>query len=165
MPGGEEMAREIEREVMLQIIDQRWRDHLSEMDYLREGINLRAMGQQDPLVAWQREGFSMFGQLIEAIQADYLRYVLHVDAEMTPVEEPSLAGAVYEAPDDSDPAGGFSLAPPAAPTTAEQAMGQIGEPVLESFVPVVKDENAKLGRNDPCWCGSGKKFKQCHGAA
>ena len=60
-PGGEAQAREIERDVMLQIIDQRWRDHLAEMDYLREGINLRAMGQQDPLVAWQKEGFDMFG--------------------------------------------------------------------------------------------------------
>jgi len=61
LPGGKETARQVEREVMLQVIDQRWRDHLAEMDYLREGINLRAMGQQDPLVAWQREGFSMFG--------------------------------------------------------------------------------------------------------
>ena len=77
-PAGEEQARQIEREVMLQIIDQRWRDHLAEMDYLREGINLRAMGQQDPLVAWQREGFQMFGQLIESIDDDYLRYVMHV---------------------------------------------------------------------------------------
>ena len=65
---------------MLQIIDQRWREHLAEMDYLREGINLRAMGQQDPLVAWQREGFAMFGQLMDAIDDDYLRYVLHVEA-------------------------------------------------------------------------------------
>ena len=165
LPGGEEMARELERDVMLQIIDQRWRDHLSEMDYLREGINLRAMGQQDPLVAWQREGFSMFGQLIEAIQADYLRYVLHVDAQIAPVEEPSMAGAVYEAPDDSDPGGGFTLAAPAAPQLAEQPGGPMDAMPTESFVPVVKDENAKLGRNDPCWCGSGKKFKQCHGAA
>jgi preprotein translocase subunit SecA len=165
MPGGEEMARDLERDVMLQIIDQRWRDHLSEMDYLREGINLRAMGQQDPLVAWQREGFSMFGQLIEAIQADYLRYVLHVDAQMTPVEEPSMEGAVYEAPDDSDPGGGFTLAAPAMAPVAEQPGAPNDVLPTESFVPVVKDEHAKLGRNDPCWCGSGKKFKQCHGAA
>ena len=61
IPGGEETARQLERDVMLQIIDQRWRDHLAEMDYLREGINLRAMGKQDPLVAWQRDGFEMFG--------------------------------------------------------------------------------------------------------
>ncbi len=77
-PGGADEARQVEREVMLQIIDQRWREHLSEMDYLREGINLRAMGQQDPLVAWQREGFEMFGQMMDAIDDDYLRYVMHV---------------------------------------------------------------------------------------
>src|SRR5580700_2500052 len=77
-PGGEDEARQVEREVMLQIIDQRWREHLSEMDYLREGINLRAMGQLDPLVAWQREGFQMFGQMMDAIDDDYLRYVMHV---------------------------------------------------------------------------------------
>ncbi|MHB1585231.1 MAG: preprotein translocase subunit SecA, partial [Acidimicrobiales bacterium] len=100
LPGGEEDARQIEREVMLQVIDQRWRDHLAEMDYLREGINLRAMGQQDPLVAWQREGFSMFGQLMTAIDDDYLRYVLHVEAIAEPPPEPDLARAVYEAADD-----------------------------------------------------------------
>ncbi len=100
LPGGEETARQIERDVMLQIIDQRWREHLAEMDYLREGINLRAMGQQDPLVAWQREGFSMFGQLMDAIDDDYLRYVLHVEALAQQTEEPDLARAVYEAADD-----------------------------------------------------------------
>ena len=63
---------------MLQIIDQRWQDHLAEMDYLREGINLRAMGNQDPLVAYQREGFAMFGKLMDGINDDYLRYVFHV---------------------------------------------------------------------------------------
>ena len=100
MPGGAETARQIEREVMLQIIDQRWRDHLAEMDYLREGINLRAMGQQDPLVAWQREGFSMFGQLMEGIDDDYLRYVLHVEALLEPAAEPDLDRAVYVAADE-----------------------------------------------------------------
>ena len=100
LPGGEEQARQIEREVMLQVIDQRWRDHLAEMDYLREGINLRAMGQQDPLVAWQRDGFEMFGQLMDAIDDDYLRYVLHVEAVAEPAAEPDLARAVYEAADD-----------------------------------------------------------------
>src|SRR6202034_3719770 len=100
LPGGEETARQIERDVMLQIIDQRWREHLAEMDYLREGINLRAMGQQDPLVAWQREGFSMFGQLMDAIDDDHLRYVLPVEALAQQTEEPDLARAVYEAADD-----------------------------------------------------------------
>ena len=71
--------REIERRVMLSIIDQRWREHLYEMDYLQEGINLRAMGQKDPLVEWQREGYDMFGQMIDAISDDFVRYVMHLD--------------------------------------------------------------------------------------
>ncbi|MGH9091368.1 MAG: preprotein translocase subunit SecA, partial [Acidimicrobiales bacterium] len=100
LPGGEDQARQIEREIMLQVINQRWREHLAEMDYLREGINLRAMGQQDPLVAWQHDGFEMFGQMIEAIDDDYLRYVLHVEAVAEPAAEPDLAQAVYQAADD-----------------------------------------------------------------
>ena len=76
-----------------------------------------------------------------------------------------MVDAVYEAPDDSDPRGGFTLAAPAAPPVPGQAGAPMDAMPVESFVPVVKDENAKLGRNDPCWCGSGKKFKQCHGAA
>ena len=85
---------------MLQIIDQRWRDHLAEMDYLREGINLRAMGNQDPLVAWQREGFEMFGKLMDGIDDDYLRYVIHVQVLAEPAAEPDLARANYLAADD-----------------------------------------------------------------
>ena len=70
--------REVERQVMLRIIDQRWREHLYEMDYLQEGINLRAMGQKDPLVEWQREGFEMFGAMMKGIAQDFVRYVMHV---------------------------------------------------------------------------------------
>src|SRR5207248_3786991 len=100
IPGGPDVARSLEREIMLQIIDQRWREHLAEMDYLREGINLRAMGQQDPLVAWQREGFNMFGQLMDAVDDDYLRYVLHVEVLTEPAAEPDLGQASYLAADD-----------------------------------------------------------------
>ena len=187
MPDGEETARQIERDVMLQIIDQRWRDHLAEMDYLREGINLRAMGQQDPLVAWQREGFSMFGQLMDAIDDDYLRYVLHVEAIVNPTVEPDLARAVYEAADD--PVAGTLALPSqlladrgaevdptvdalnvAAPPSGNGAGGsqRAAQPLAgdeQTMVPTVKAPHEKIGRNEPCWCGSGKKFKLCHGAA
>jgi len=179
LPGGEETARQIERDVMLQIIDQRWREHLAEMDYLREGINLRAMGQQDPLVAWQREGFSMFGQLMDAIDDDYLRYVLHVEALAQQTEEPDLARAVYEAADDpvaSTPAiAPLVLAdrdtvvdPVAAPVSAA---GNGAAPAAQQQrtasrpAPTGRGAHAKPGRNDPCSCGSGKKYKLCHGAA
>ena len=100
IPGGEETARQLERDIMLQIIDQRWQDHLAEMDYLREGINLRAMGNQDPLVAYQREGFAMFGKLMDGINDDYLRYVFHVQVLTEPAAEPDLDRASYIAADD-----------------------------------------------------------------
>ncbi len=87
---GAETMREIERQVMLQIIDQRWREHLYEMDYLQEGINLRAMGQKDPLVEWQREGFEMFGQMMQAVAQDFVKYVMH--AQIAVAEQPARGG-------------------------------------------------------------------------
>ena len=83
--------RQVERQVMLQIIDTKWREHLYEMDYLQEGINLRAMGQKDPLVEWQREGFDMFGQMMHGIAQDFVRYVMHVQVT---VQQPTPAPAV-----------------------------------------------------------------------
>ena len=113
------MARQLERDIMLQIIDQRWRDHLAEMDYLREGINLRAMGNQDPLVAWQREGFDMFGKLMDGIDDDYLRYVFHVQVMTEPAAEPDLERANYMAADDPVQGDGAISAAFAAATPAE----------------------------------------------
>jgi len=99
LPGGAETMRELERDIMLQIIDVRWREHLAEMDYLREGINLRAMGQQDPLVAWTKEGYDMFGQLMAAIDDDFLKYVMHVEV-VEEQQEPDLQKAQYVAAED-----------------------------------------------------------------
>ena len=121
-PGGEETARQLERDIMLQIIDQRWQDHLAEMDYLREGINLRAMGKQDPLVAWQREGFDMFGKMMDGIDDDYLRYVIHVQVLAEPAAEPDLGRASYLAADDPVQGdGAISAAFAAAPAELELA--------------------------------------------
>jgi preprotein translocase subunit SecA len=182
MPGGADTARQIERDVMLQIIDQRWREHLAEMDYLREGINLRAMGQQDPLVAWQREGYSMFGQLMDAIDDDYLRYVMHVEVLLQAPSEPDLGSAQYQAADDPVLGSAALLgaavpaAPPAEPQAGNGAAAAVHQtagtvatmPVAEggaevSQAPLVKSDREKIGRNEPCWCGSNKKFKLCHG--
>jgi preprotein translocase subunit SecA len=213
-PGGESEARDVEREVMLQIIDQRWREHLAEMDYLREGINLRAMGQQDPLVAWQREGFEMFGRMIDGIDDDYLRYVMHVQVVSQPAEEPDLTQASYQAAEDplegpslldvfrataaeraslgdgnavpvgvgpgtsgdgagheaSRAVGAAGPSRPAGPVTAN--VGRDGRTPRtarpadpDAQAPLVKSPSEKLGRNEKCWCGSGKKFKLCHGGS
>ncbi len=100
MPNGPETMRQIERDVYLQIMDARWRDHLAEMDNLKDGIHLRWTVQADPLNAWQQEGYSMFGQLIEVIDNDYLRYILHVEAVQPTAAEPDLNRAVYAAAED-----------------------------------------------------------------
>src|SRR5271165_6593527 len=99
MPGGAETMRQIERDVYLQIMDARWRDHLAEMDNLKDGIHLRWTVQADPLNAWQQEGYNMFGQLLEVVDNDYLRYILHVEAVQQPAAEPDLDRAVYAAAD------------------------------------------------------------------
>ena len=178
IPGGEEIARQLERDIMLQIIDQRWQDHLAEMDYLREGINLRAMGNQDPLVAYQREGFAMFGKLMDGISDDYLRYVFHVQVLAEPAPEPDLDRANYLAADDPVQGDGaitaaFAVSGPAEAEVAAATAGQPGGNGAvtnqladdgETQLPIVKSEREKIGRNEPCWCGSGKKFKLCHGA-
>jgi len=181
IPGGEEIARQLERDIMLQIMDQRWQDHLAEMDYLREGINLRAMGNQDPLVAYQREGFAMFGKLMDGIGDDYLRYVFHVQVLTEPAAEPDLDRANYLAADDPVQGDGAITAAFAAatPVELEEAAAMAGVPGGngaqggitnqlaedgENQVPIVKSEREKIGRNEPCWCGSGKKYKLCHGA-
>ena len=163
MPGGADTMRELERSIMLQIIDQKWREHLAEMDYLRDGINLRAMGQQDPLVAWQKEGYDMFGQMVAGIDDDYVKYVMHVEVLVDRPAEPNLERASYAAPED--PVQDLSAGPAPVPAMAPTGGGQSGsapEPDVTQ-APLVKAPEEKLGRNQPCWCGSGKKFKLCHG--
>jgi preprotein translocase subunit SecA len=233
---GDKVMREVERQVMLRIIDQRWREHLEEMDYLKEGINLRAMGQKDPLTEWQREGFEMFGAMMKGIAQDFVRYVMHVQVVQQPAAAPAAvseqsgprepgtgpAVATTAAPEAAvapapaapapaarpAPASRPAAAAPAAATTpavqnvqtsssdteqpsgfqraASSASGEAPAPVLrETARPrieqvagntrsgprpakqetVVKDEWSKTPRNAPCPCGSGKKFKMCHGAS
>jgi preprotein translocase subunit SecA len=155
---GPELMREIERQVMLRIIDQRWREHLYEMDYLQEGINLRAMGQKDPLVEWQREGYEMFGQLMHGIATDFVRYVMHVQVVQPQEEASAVSNVSYSAPDESDAGGGIHSGPP-VDGDGEMAT----EPEPPAMQPVVKSEWDKTPRNAPCPCGSGKKYKLCHG--
>jgi preprotein translocase subunit SecA len=179
----EDTMRALEREVMLQLIDQKWREHLSEMDYLREGINLRAMGQQDPLVAWQKDGYEMFGQMMSSIDDDYVKIVMHAQVqvlEQVPTDQQPLAGAQYQAADDpvqgtsgieralaAGPAPGEEVVFAPDPTATDNsrspsAVFQADEAQVQR--PMVLDSAYdRVGRNDPCPCGSGKKFKFCHG--
>jgi preprotein translocase subunit SecA len=161
---GTETLRDIERRVLLSVLDQHWREHLYEMDYLQEGINLRAMGQQDPLAAWQREGFDMFEAMMGQIEDDFVRYVFHLQVVVDQEPRRDLRNVSYSAPvDPVQGQGAISAAMAAAPELP-------GEP--PEAVPVGAEEprpqqpvrvDKTPGRNEPCFCGSGKKYKLCHG--
>jgi preprotein translocase subunit SecA len=179
---GEELMRHLERSILLQVIDNRWREHLFDMDYLREGIHLRGFAQIDPLVAYKNEGFTMFEELMHSIWEEFSKLVFHAEVQFEGPQE--FQGGGFEAGTDRralDYSGGTLEAQPSAleqvaaaagagtataggavDLAASQAVGPNGNgDVVET---VVKDEHDKIGRNDPCWCGSGKKYKKCHGA-
>ncbi|HMK12477.1 MAG TPA: preprotein translocase subunit SecA [Acidimicrobiales bacterium] len=165
---GSDSMREVERQVMLRIIDQRWREHLYEMDYLQEGINLRAMGQKDPLVEWQREGYSMFSEMMHGIAQDFVRYVMHVQVVVNE-EQPQgdVHNVQYSAADDPVQGTGSmraaAMAAIADGSIDADDVGAVATAEPAPMVPVVKSDWDKTPRNAPCPCGSGKKFKLCHG--
>ena len=175
---GDELMRYLERQILLQIIDLRWREHLYEMDYLREGIHLRGFAQIDPLVAYKNEGFTMFRELMNSIWGEFARIIFHVEVNVEPAdfqpepearpEELQYAGGGPEQPSALQQAAGAATLATAGGATAGDppaAGGDgIGQGPAENPATVVKSDRDKIGRNDPCWCGSGKKYKKCHGA-
>ena len=151
--GADELRR-IERLVLLNVIDNRWREHLYEMDYLQEGIGLRAVGQRDPLVEYQREGYDMFLQMQETIKEDFARYVFHVEAvrneeRRSRTQEERRAMPQAQATPPPDPGDVDGRAHP--PGEGQQAAA------------IEQARSDKIPRNAPCPCGSGKKYKLCHG--
>ena len=156
---GEEHMRDVERMVLLRVVDNMWMDHIDAMDQLKSGIGLRSIGQQDPAAEYAKEGFDMFDQMIGAIQEDTIKYCYNVTVETT-TERRAVASGGQERKDDfvdegiqAAQASGSQVAPPKA--------AQV--PPRESKPVTVKREQPKIGRNDPCPCGSGKKYKNCHG--
>ena len=175
--------RYLERQILLQIIDNRWREHLYEMDYLREGIHLRGFAQIDPLVAYKNEGFTMFQELMDSIWEEFARVIFHVEVNIEPAD--------FEA-EPEVPAQELSYARrrrrPALRRRSEAAQardgagarrgrrrgrgrrrrrgtaGGNGSRRARTRRPWSSRDRDKIGRNDPCWCGSGKKYKKCHGA-
>jgi preprotein translocase subunit SecA len=180
---GEELMRALERFLLLQIIDERWREHLHDMDYLREGIHLRGFAQIEPLVAYKNEAFTLFEDLMNSVWTDFARLVFHVTVQQEGANGDGAAAAAA-LPRTYQPAGsstggasrvsyssgvtagaGALAAAAAAEAQTEPAEQAYEEEVAPAYVEqrrVSSDE--QLGRNDPCWCGSGKKFKRCHGA-
>jgi preprotein translocase subunit SecA len=160
------------------MIDQHWREHLYEMDYLREGINLRAMGQKDPLSEWQHEGFDMFEAMMGQIQDAFVAYASHLQVAIEEApREPDTRGLRYSSPDDSA-SGAAAMRATAASMAAEDRVGDLdtafddavdGEIMASGggLDPNVSQQPVRVdktpGRNEPCFCGSGKKYKLCHG--
>ncbi|HSZ04207.1 MAG TPA: preprotein translocase subunit SecA [Solirubrobacteraceae bacterium] len=185
---GKELMEALERFLLLQTIDERWREHLFDMDYLREGIHLRGFAQIDPLVAYKNEAFTLFGDLMNSVWADYARMVFNVQVNVegqngggggpggAPIAPFSAAGSStragrvsYSGGHSAAGAGALAAAAANAGLSAGAAQGAFGEDGEEmEALPVVEqrvlDDEHQVGRNDPCWCGSGKKFKKCHGA-
>jgi preprotein translocase subunit SecA len=155
--GGPEAMREVERLVLLSVVDNRWREHLYEMDYLQEGIGLRAVAQKDPLIEYQREGYAMFQMMQETIKEDFARYMFHIEA----VREEERSAPPTQVREERRQI-------PMANVAATQASGvdpaaEPEEPQPEEPLRVEQRISDKVPRNAPCPCGSGKKYKQCHG--
>jgi preprotein translocase subunit SecA len=169
---GPEILGRVERDVMLQIVDTQWKDHLYSLDHLKEGIGLRGYGQRDPLVEYKRESFVLFKDMKARIEEEIVRYLWLIRPVMSsPGDRPGGAAGRPAAPRRPPPlvlSGGGA----ASPATAGARMGggtatatappRVGGDDAE--VRTVRRDEPKVGRNDPCPCGSGKKYKKCHGA-
>ena len=171
---GEDLMRELNTQVMLRVIDTRWMNYLQEMDYLKTGIGLRGFGQRDPLVEYKTEAYGAFQILVDTMYEDYLRTVLRIEIKAAPravehKEDPALEGARFSGPAEVDGDNGDSVLRKQAQVQARTAV-QGGPAAVNNGGKVTTyrksesdDPYVNVGRNDPCPCGSGKKFKYCHG--
>ena len=157
---GAEIMRMHERYLLLQVIDQQWKDHLLVIDHLKEGIGLRGYGQRDPLVEYKRESFDLFQEMMERIQDRVVQYLWRIEVV---VESPQQSAAPEAQTDAIHRASPSRVASP-MPQPPKQQNLVYSAPPKEAPAPV-KRQQAKVGRNDPCPCGSGKKYKKCHGTA
>jgi preprotein translocase subunit SecA len=163
------VMRHLERVIWLQTLDSLWRDHLLSMDHLKEGIGLRGYGQKNPLQEYQKEGYDLFEELIRRMEADVVEKLMSVQLQAQPATMQAQLGGDGESAD-------FEPELPAAVIDMQRRQEQAarqrirlshgGPPTAGAQkVETVRRDAEKVGRNDPCPCGSGKKFKKCHGAA
>jgi len=184
---GPEVMRELERRVVLSVLDRKWREHLYEMDYLQEGIGLRAMAQRDPLVEYQREGYDLFNAMMEGIKEESVGFLFNVEVQIDPqpsIEDElaemgladatsldatsAIAAAASGRPAEANPEIAVKGLSPHRPAqlTYTAPSDAIGSEVSETrtlATGAVPAEFADTTRNAPCPCGSGKKYKRCHG--
>ena len=166
--------RAVERYLLLQFIDTRWREHLYDMDYLREGIHLRGFAQIEPIVAYKNEAFTLFADLMNTIWADFTRMVFNLEFEAVEEGEGTAAALRDERHVDAARSRLLLGRLGGRAERAGDGRGRRRRRRREEYYeederrpPVeqrVLAEEEQVGRNDPCWCGSGKKFKKCHGA-
>jgi preprotein translocase subunit SecA len=136
---GEEVMRNAEKQIMLWAVDSRWVRHLTDLDRLREGIGLRALAQQDPVVAYKREAFDMYGEMIDAIRNDTVKSVFSVQLQKQQAQQMAAPSPL-----------------------ARNIRTNRGNGGADARPKTIRKSGPELGRNDPCWCGSGKKYKNCH---
>jgi preprotein translocase subunit SecA len=178
---GAEMMRWLERRIILDVVDSQWKDHLLSLDHLKEGIGLRGYGQKDPLVEFKKEAFVLFEDMMARIDNETIRYLFHIQLQQG---EPPQAREPRREPPRQPPTAAAAAAASAAARASEEPPAnlpdfaremerrqqrqqqnlqyQTGPAQAEAPKPV--RAGAKVGRNDPCPCGSGKKYKKCHGA-
>lgn len=152
---GDTTMNRLQRDMMLQVLDTQWKEHLAAMDYLRQGIGLRGYAQRNPKQEYKKEAFAMFQSLLERIKHDVIKYLLRI--QLRSPEEVEALQPKKKAPAESDMEFQHEN-----PDSALEAGAEEREPVASGDTPY-RREGPKLGRNEPCWCGSGKKYKQCHG--
>jgi len=175
---GADIMRQTERMVMLQVIDDQWKDHLLSMDHLKEGIGLRGYGQKDPLVEYKKESFELFQSMMERIEDESLRYLFFLQAvqgERPPLPFPEDEGEEEEVEPVTEPSAQERAAAQSSIQDFTRNIQRKKERELAELQFVGGDSsgngtkqainNSKVGRNDPCPCGSGKKYKKCHGQA
>ena len=179
--------RELERQMLLQVMDRKWREHLYEMDYLKEGIGLRAMAQRDPLIEYQREGFDMFTAMLDGIKEETVSLLFHVQVQVVPAEpvaseaaaepvepatEPQAVAPQHARSPEPDPEATAAL-PAVFGHQAPTELSYSGPSEDGSTTRSRPSGNGRAGnsgkaatpsRNQPCPCGSGRKYKQCHGS-
>jgi preprotein translocase subunit SecA len=165
---GPNVMREIEKQIMLRQLDSHWKEHIGALDYLRQGIHLRGYAQRNPKQEYKREAFEMFSSMLDRVKHDTISILSKIQ-----IRRPEDAQAVEPPPPDPRalrfqhaPAPSLAAPPPPEPRPFGSAAGQAPRPApapaAEAVAPYVR-EQPKVGRNDPCPCGSGKKYKQCHG--
>ena len=165
---GDEVMRELERRVVLSVLDRKWREHLYEMDYLREGIYLRAYSQRDPLIEYQREGFDMFAAMMDGIKEEAVGFLFNLEVQVDEEDEVEATPDELAAEQERREAPHIhakGLDQPKAPQNLSySAPSEDGEAAVVAAVATEDDPYAGVSRNADCPCGSGKKYKKCHGA-